>query len=110
MRTVMLMVSVWPASGFLDVPPGRGPLGGAGAAAGGGLVDRGERAEGQIGESEQKVERTFGDFGVPVLVSAPPASEVYVQRRGSARSTSASQDGGTVGFGLKSTLSPRSAG
>jgi len=28
MRAVMLMVSVWPASGFLDVPPGRDPLAG----------------------------------------------------------------------------------
>src|SRR6266704_2102997 len=46
-RTVMLMVLVGPESGFLDVPPGRGSLAGAGAAAGGGLVNRGERAEGR---------------------------------------------------------------
>ena len=36
-RIVMLMVPACPESGFLGVPPGRGPLAGAGGAGGGGL-------------------------------------------------------------------------
>ena len=43
---------------------------------------------------------TFGDFGAPVSVSAPPASEVYIP----------DPHGGTVGFGLKPKLSPSPAG
>jgi hypothetical protein len=74
-------VSVWPASGFLDVPPNRGPLAGAGAAAGGGLLDWGERAEGQIGESEQRVEMMFADFGASVSASALRAGELCAAGR-----------------------------
>ncbi len=33
-----------------------------------------------IGGTERKVTLTFGDFGLPVSVSAPPASEVYTFR------------------------------
>ncbi len=53
-------------------------------------------ADYSIGKSEQRAEMTFGDFGAPVSVSAPPASEVYVPH----------PHGGTVGFGLKPKLSP----
>jgi hypothetical protein len=35
-------------------------------------------ADYSIGKTEQRTEMTFGDFGAPVSVSAPPASEVYV--------------------------------
>ncbi len=37
-------------------------------------------ADYSIGKTERKVEMTFGDFGLPVLVTAPPASEVFVPR------------------------------
>lgn len=53
-----------------------------------------------IGKTRQRTEVTFGDFGAPVSVSAPPASEVYVPQ----------PHGGTVGFGLKPKLSPSPAG
>jgi hypothetical protein len=53
-----------------------------------------------IGKSEQRAEMTFGDFGAPVSVSAPPPSEVYVPH----------PHGGTVGFGLKPKLSPSPSG
>jgi hypothetical protein len=54
---------------------------------------------------------TFGDFGPPGSVSAPPVSEVYIRagRRGQAPSGEVyvpHPHGGTVGFGLKTTLSP----
>ena len=75
------------------------------------------------GENGQKVEMAFGDFGAPVLVSAPPASEVYVQRAAGPRrldphrsAPSAGEvyvphpHGGTVGFGLRPALSPSPAG
>ena len=48
-----------------------------------------------IGKTERKVQMTFGDFGLPVSVTAPLASEVFVPPHG-----------GTVGFGPKPTLSP----
>jgi len=35
-------------------------------------------ADYSIGKTRQRSEMTFGDFGAPVSVSAPPASEVYV--------------------------------
>src|SRR5450755_4426348 len=35
-------------------------------------------ADYSIGKTEWKVKMTFGEFGVPVSVSAPPASEVFV--------------------------------
>jgi hypothetical protein len=38
-------------------------------------------ADHAIGKSEQKVEMASGDFGAPVSVSAPPASEVHVRIR-----------------------------
>jgi hypothetical protein len=34
------------------------------------------------GIDERRSEMTFGDFGAPVSVSAPPASEVYVPLSG----------------------------
>jgi hypothetical protein len=49
-----------------------------------------------IGKTERKVHMTFGDFGLPVSVSAPPASEVFVPRA----------DGGTTGVGSHPTLRP----
>jgi len=33
-----------------------------------------------IGKTERKVDMTFGNFGLPVSVGAPPASEVFVPR------------------------------
>ena len=64
-------------------------------------------ADYSIGESEQKVEMTFGDFGASVSASAlpagsstPPDGEVYVPH----------PHGGIVGFGFRPELSPRSAG
>jgi hypothetical protein len=35
-------------------------------------------ADYSIGKTRQRSEMTFGDFGAPVSVSAPPAREVYV--------------------------------
>jgi hypothetical protein len=35
-------------------------------------------ADYSIGKTKQRSEMTFGDFGAPVSVSAPPASEVYI--------------------------------
>ena len=49
-----------------------------------------------IGQTERKVETTFGDFGLPVSVTAPPASEVFAPK----------PHGGTVGFGFSPVLSP----
>jgi len=68
MRTVMLMVSAWPESGFWDVPLGRGLLAKAGGEANTGF---------SVGKGEQKVEMTVGDFG------APDVSQRAVGRRGS---------------------------
>jgi hypothetical protein len=50
-------------------------------------VDRGGRvrqldADYSIGKTRQRSEMTFGDFGAPVSVSTPPASEVYVPLSG----------------------------
>ena len=45
-------------------------------------IGESERKVESIGESERKVEMTFGDFGAPVLVSAPPAGEVYIRIAG----------------------------
>jgi hypothetical protein len=80
-------------------------------------------ADYSIGESEQKVEMAFGDFGAAVSVSAPSASEVYIQRAAGPRrldphrsAPSAGEvyvphpHGGTVGFGLRPALSRGSAG
>jgi len=92
MRTVMLMVSAWPESGFWDVPLGRGLLAKAGGEANTGF---------SVGKGEQKVEMTVGDFG------APDVSQRAVGRRGS---TSASQDGGIVGSGFRAALSRGSVG
>jgi hypothetical protein len=39
-------------------------------------------ADYSIGKTRQRSEMTFGDFGAPVSVSAPPASEVYVPPSG----------------------------
>ena len=35
-------------------------------------------ADYSIGKTRQRSEMTFGDFGAPVSVKAPPAGEVYV--------------------------------
>jgi hypothetical protein len=53
-----------------------------------------------IGKTERKVQMTFGGFGLPVSVSAPPASEVFVPRF----------HGGTIGAGRHPVLSPSPAG
>ena len=45
------------------------------------MVDWGERAESQIGESEQEVEMMFGDFGALVSASALPAGELHAAGR-----------------------------
>ena len=110
MRTVMLMVSAWPESGFWDVPLGRGLLAKAGGEANTGF---------SVGKGEQKVEMTVGDFG------APDVSQRAVGRRGSTsciavrrpeRSTSRApsvgeglhphrSDGGIVEPGFRSALS-----
>jgi DNA-directed RNA polymerase specialized sigma24 family protein len=39
-------------------------------------------ADYSIGKTRQRSEMTFGDFGAPVSVSAPPASEVYIPLSG----------------------------
>jgi len=64
-------------------------------------------ADYSIGESEQKAEMTFGDFGASVSAarcrqasSTPPDGEVYVPH----------PHGGIVGFGFRPELSLRSAG
>ena len=38
-------------------------------------------ADHSIGESEQKVEMTFGDFGASVSANALPAGELYAAGR-----------------------------
>jgi hypothetical protein len=72
------MVSACPESGFLGRAARLRPT--AGAA---GQVNAGY----SVGKGERKAEITFGDFGAPVSVSAPPAGEVYVPH----------PHGGTVG-------------
>jgi hypothetical protein len=39
-------------------------------------------ADYSIGNTRQRSEMTFGDFGALVSVSAPPASEVYIPLSG----------------------------
>ena len=66
-------------------------------------------ADYSIGESEQKVEMTFGDFGAPVSASALPAGEVYAAAA-AGEVYVPHPYGGIVGFGFRAALSRGSAG
>jgi len=73
MRTVMLMVPACPESHFLGRASRLRPASGCGV--------RQLEADCSIGESEQKAEMTFGDFGASVSASALSAGKLYAAGR-----------------------------